>query len=199
MRNSIARCLIGLILLGFALNFSALTARAAGTAPGQLQRIAPPQAAAWTLTLDISKSAPGFYLAEARLHDAAGQPVAGAPIAFYEKTTFGRLLLDTVKTDKQGYASSEAKIPNRTLNLIATYCESPQSCGVETTGQLQVDVKPSGVPFSSRPADLSTPYAPPVPVALMLLTLTGLWSAFAFVAYQVYRIRRPLAKPFQRR
>ena len=198
MYRFIWRSLIGIaLMLGITLGATALVARAESGAPVQLPGLTSPQASGLQLSLDVSQSAPGFYLAEARLHDAKGQPVTGAPIAFYEKTTFGRLLLETVKTNKQGYASSEEKIPNHALNLVAAYCESPQACQVETEAQLAVDVKDNNVPFDSRPADLNTPYAPPVPVALMLLTLTGVWSTFAVVVHQIYRIRRPTKKPPQ--
>jgi hypothetical protein len=200
MHTLLLRCLIGLALLcGLLGSAPAVTVQAEHGAPPSALQANQPQAAAWILTLDVSTSAPGFYLAEARLVDGAGQPATAAPIAFYEQTTFGRLLLETAKTNKQGYASTEAKIPNRTLNLVAVYCVSAQSCPVETTGQLQVEVKDNGVPFWSRPADLNTPYAPPIPIALMLLTLMGLWGAFGFVVYQIVRIKRSAVKTSARR
>lgn len=127
----------------------------------------------------------------AALKDGNGAPVPRATVLFYLETTFagtaGRMEIGEAKTDANGAAATAYKptFPGKqkitaSFEGIGLYAESEQSF------ELQVLSVGQGYTVAPRGLEGLSDRAPLV-VALVMLAI---WSTFAHVLYQVFRISR---------
>jgi 5-hydroxyisourate hydrolase-like protein (transthyretin family) len=124
----------------------------------------------------------------ARLLDSSGNPVAGQVITFTQHTTFGTLVLGAKRTDQNGNA--EMAHPNTVLRETEFGAEFAGSAKYAENRALMT--LHSGVQgaYSDIPTSLITPNPPLSIVAGFLLLVGGVWSVYAFAAYNLLQLWR---------
>ncbi|MBI5031147.1 MAG: cytochrome c [Chloroflexi bacterium] len=154
-------------------------------------------------TLTQSTNANGATVIVATLVRYDGTPAIGASVVFWRPTIMGQFELGTVKTDKQGNASLVVlDQPDNARTIIATFKGEPSLGSSEALITLQRSAIVLSEPINARNVRLAigdepllapegsliTPYPPLLPTVLFLLVVGGIWSAYAFVMYQVVGI-----------
>lgn len=126
----------------------------------------------------------------ATLTDRAGQPVAAAPVRFSLWTSFGgvegEMEIGDRFTDEQGVASLEyvpATVGEH--EFVARFAGSDILAPGEQRLRITVERAVGAYVVAPRGLDLVARYAP-LAIAFVVL---GIWSTFAYVLYQVVRIR----------
>ena len=155
------------------------------------------------LTLIQSTNANGATVVVATLLRHDGTSAIGVSIAFWRPTVFGPFDLGTVKTDKQGNASiGILEQTEGARNIMATFRGDPSLGSSEasirlerpmlaTAGNLNtrnIRLAVGEEPLLAPEGSLITPYPPLLPTTLFLLVVGCVWSAYAFVGYQVIGI-----------
>ena len=127
--------------------------------------------------------------------DSRSAPVAGSPMIFKVRTTFGWLTLAETMSGKDGTAQA-------TLPVAQTAGEIAVEAGEEGTARAAVRI---GAPTPPRPRirpgrdvlrglspqpGFISPYPVPLQVALFGMILTGIWITYAYVVWLLGRIRR---------
>ena len=162
------------------------TTSAGATAPGASY-------VATTVTVEPStwKVTRGPVTLTAILNDSDGKPIARAPVRFFAEGELagitGVMEVGEARTDKDGVARLDYEPTRRGERRITArfegmglYGESEQSIQIQAlTSQAAYSVAPTGLDSLRRWA----------PFGLALVVL-GVWSTFAYVVYQVYRIAR---------
>ncbi len=132
----------------------------------------------------------------ATMSDPLGQPIAGAPVRFSLWTAFGGVESDMEIgerfTDERGVAGL-VYVPTTVgeHEFVARFAGSDILAPGEQRLRITVERAVGVYVVAPRGLDLVARYAPPA-IALVVL---GIWSTFAYVLYQVVRIRagRPSA------
>ena len=129
----------------------------------------------------------------ARLQDPSGKPIAAQVITFTQRATFGTLVLGAGRTDRNGLA--EIDLPEtaaRETEVGAEFGGSPSWAASRTRTMLN-----AGAPatYSEIPAGLITPNPPDaLRIGIGVLVL-GVWSVYAYAAYNLFRLWQDRAKP----
>ncbi|KKM11296.1 hypothetical protein SY88_09520 [Clostridiales bacterium PH28_bin88] len=142
--------------------------------------------ASTNLTLSIEKNGEESARALATLTDQDGQPVPGAKLTFFRKTTFGRLKLGTVSTDGMGIGSTSVPVyAGQEVEVTAAFAGNKELAPVEAVASLSLP--PAPAPPRSR---MLTQRPDPRFVFVLLLVIGGVWTAYAYVFLLLARIKR---------
>ncbi len=141
-------------------------------------------------------------LISASVEDSSGEPVVGAPVRFYENTTFGELLLGNVATNSQGIA-----VLNYTSSRMGTVEITAEGQGntskaititlpVLTTqnGKVYLEVKPPsrppgvfyGISYPPNLAMIGVPRMMNIVIVLLAgFVILGVWSTYGYIWRQL--------------
>lgn len=137
------------------------------------------------------KAREGTVTAVAALRDAAGQPVPGAKLRFFQKAQFFTanqvpVLIGQASTGPDGTATiTFAPRREGALELNVRYEGSPRYAPSEAATAVTVAVANPG--YVMKPRGLALPY---LGNYWMWLVVVGVWSTYAIVVYNLYRIRQ---------
>ncbi len=143
--------------------------------------------------LQVTRGPGSGFRAEARVLDAAGEPVPGTSVGFKVRTTFGWLSLGTFKTDGQGVAWAELPGTAPPWGVRVEAGDEPQ-----VATELQAGGRPPGPrvrpgrevlrALSPQPGVIS-PYLLPEQVAVLGILLGGIWATYGYVGWRLWRMR----------
>ena len=128
-----------------------------------------------------------------------GKPLTGAKVAIQVQRTFGLLTLGEEETIDDGTVAVPfpADLPGSAegrLNVIAQIKTPEQYASIHAQATLDgaLILKPKPNPF---PRALWSPQAPVALVATIVALLSIVWTTFAYVAFQLLRIRQARPQP----
>jgi hypothetical protein len=163
------------------------------------------------------------FTISASIQDANGKPVAGAPVKFYENTTFGKLLLKTVATNSLGvvtidYSTSRPSV----VQIIAEYSgdasygrssnvalitAASQATGTENADTLhpgarepnQMPDRFYGILYPPNLSMIGVPEATNIlTVILAGVVVLGVWFTYAYIGREIASLRKH-GTPHQRK
>lgn len=163
-----------------------------------------------TLDLAVSSVNPEStsFKITAMVRDENGQAIIGAPVSFYENTTFGRLFLGTMPTDSEGVAILNYN-PSRTgiITIVAEnpgtaqYADSSKSIPITiASGTTQAEGKiylglrqPSqrtglfyGITYPPNLSMIGVPTLTNIlAVIVASIVVLGVWSTYGYVVRQI--------------
>ena len=140
------------------------------------------------MSLDLKPRDDGSVLARAILTDKTGAPQAGREVTFLlHSSVGGELLLGAPTTIENG--SAVMKIPASAGKALSITAEFAGGDGLAYASDSKI-IEMSGQPPALYLRGVSSPTAPPVLALLFLVILGGVWTAYAYVALHVLRLRR---------
>ena len=139
------------------------------------------------LRLELEPREDGTVLARAVVRSSTGEPLADQPVIFRLATSVGgELELGAPLTMADGTAVARVPATGQDdVRVTAVYEGGAGRAYAETTESVRVERQP----MDHRPPSLSQPTAPPVLAVSLLLVLGGIWSTYAYVVWQVLRLR----------
>ena len=158
----------------------------------------PSLAAAAEVQLTLSKEVEEHKPVLVAKLTADGKPVEDATIVFYARRTFGNLVLGQEKTLDDGTAAVAFPddLPggqNGILHLAAEYkppdktTDKPSAVRAEQAFEGGARITPENL---TLPRALWSPSAPLVLVVTVTLLMAFTWACYAFVAWQIIKIRK---------
>ncbi len=157
------------------------------------------------LTLAQATGKNGSVVLKATLTGEDGKPIEGAAISFSRATSFGNLDLGSAKTNSQGLAAlTVAEVPSAARQVVAAFKGDKSSAASQSALRLEPSdqaVAANGAevnnaqlsmdePLLSPDGSLITPNPPLVPATLFVMVVLGVWSIYALVVYQLFRVRK---------
>ncbi len=140
------------------------------------------------LSLDLTPRDDGSVLARIALQAEGEEPLADMPVTVLLRTSLGGdLVLANPTTMEDG--SAAVKIPTSgagTMRITAYFEGGNGLAYAEARGEISVP----GAAVVHQPGALASPSAPPALALALLVVLGGVWATYAYVAYQLARIRR---------
>ena len=144
-----------------------------------------PLAAAPTqLTLTLTQSG-GTAVAKAVLRDATGRPLRKGEVTFLRKTTFGQVTLATDTTGFDGDVSTNfAVYPGQSVQVTAQYGGGPGLGASQAKAQFILPPAPI-----LRTLGIYSQVPNPWYIAILVVVLGGIWSAYGYALALIRRIR----------
>ncbi|MFA6571123.1 MAG: hypothetical protein WCT77_07785 [Bacteroidota bacterium] len=151
------------------------------------------------LQIAYTRNSDSTKMLNAKVTSSDGKPLKDIEVHFYVKRLFGLLPIESsmgnIPTDEKGETSIDLPkkdFPGDTAGnivIVAKIEENSTNSAIETQSVMKIGV-PLKIEKDYFPRTLWAPNAPFALILTFLVLIGGVWCAYSFVAFQVYKIKK---------